>query len=160
MQNTLQNRINELKSTMNDISVDFAHDFNLETCGHDYISDNFGEYSDSQVDIYYSDLNKWMSENIDLMEEAVSEGFYQLDPHNFSLYSLAQCAQYMSLERELSEDMSEILELMGIRYILNTYENITPEQWDEFEDLNFSSYDEFSDFQNDIDLIFYPDSDE
>lgn len=160
MQNTLQNRINELKSTMNDISVDFAYDYTLECNSHDCIGDSFWEYADCDTDIYYSDLNKWMSENIDLMEEAVSEGFYQLDPHNFSLYSLAQCAQYMSLERELSDDMSEILEIMGIRYILDTYENITPEQWDEFEDLNFSSYDEFSDFQDDIDLIFYPDSDE
>lgn len=159
MQKTLQNRINELKSTMNDISVDFAYDYTLECNNRDYISDSFWGYADSQVDIYYSDLNKWISENIDAMENAVTEGYYQLDSENFSLYSLAQCAQYMELNNQLQDDIQNILEIMGIRYILETYENITPEQWDEYEGLNFSSYDEFSDFQNDIDLIFKPDGD-
>ena len=63
MKEWLEQRKEDLKGGMNDLSIDFASDHNLNTSS--YLSDLFNEYADSQVVIYYKDLIYCLSKNGD-----------------------------------------------------------------------------------------------
>ena len=43
----------DLEEKMNDISIDFVSDYDIES--DNYISDLFSEYSDNNISVYYSD---------------------------------------------------------------------------------------------------------
>lgn len=119
----LEERKNDLKRGMNDLSVDFASDYDLQTSS--YFCDLFCEYADSQVDIYNSDLFEWCKNNLEYVEEAVAE--FGIDEKNFDLMRLVQSGQFLYNERQLFEDEEKIVELMVVNYLLNNEEEIEKE---------------------------------
>ena len=123
MKEWLEERKEDLKGGMNDLSVDFASDYDLNTSS--YLSDLFNEYADSQVDIYYSDLFEWCKHNYEYVEEAVAE--FGIDSRNFDFIEIIRSGQFLYNERQLFEDEKEIAELMVVNYLLNNEEEIEKE---------------------------------
>lgn len=119
----LEERKEDLKGGMNDLSVDFSSDYDLQTSS--YFCDLFTEYADSQVDIYTSDLFEWAKYNYEYIEEAVAE--FGIDSRNFDFLGVLKSGQFLYNERQLFEDEEKIVELMVVNYLLNNEEEIEKE---------------------------------
>lgn len=119
----LEERKEILKGGMNDISVDFASDYDLNSSS--YLIDLFNEYADNQVDIYTSDLFNWAQYNYEYIEEAISE--FGIDSKNFDFLGIIESGQFLYNERQLFEDEEKIVELMVVNYLLNNEEEIEKE---------------------------------
>ena len=149
----LEERKEDLKGRMNDLSVDFASDYDINTSS--YLSDLFNEYADSQVDIYYNDLFEWCKDNYEYVEKAVAE--FGVDSKNFDFIGIIRSGQFLYNERQLFEDGKEIVELMVVNYLLENEEEIEKEleeneleaMFDELE----SQFDDCERLENVLDII-------
>lgn len=120
----LEERKEDLKGGMNDLSVDFASDYDLNTSS--CLCDLFTEYADSQVSIYYSDLIKWLSGDGDeFVERYVAE--FGIDEKNFNFWDIVRGGQFLDFQERLFGDDKEIIELMVVNYLLNNEEEIERE---------------------------------
>lgn len=120
----LEERKEEIKKEINDISIDFASDYDLSASS--YLCDLFTEYADSQVSIYYSDLLRWLSGDGDeFIERYVAE--FGIDEKNFNFWDIVRGGQFLDLQERLFADGKEIIELMTINYLLNNEEEIERE---------------------------------
>lgn len=120
----LEQRKEDLKGGMNDLSVDFSSDYDLNTSS--YLCDLFNEYADSQVDIYYKDLIEWLSGGGDEFVERYVEEF-GIDEKNFDLWGLIRGGQFLDFQERLFADEKDIIELMVVNYLLNNEEEIERE---------------------------------
>lgn len=110
----------ELLSNLSGYAKDFAieceDNFDNYVSGQEYISDLISEFSDEWTDVYYSDLKKWASAHIDDLEAAIEEGFY--DPsHKYSFFKHIQAVQFMSIGREISDNLSDIVRYLAVSYL-------------------------------------------
>lgn len=120
----LEEKKEEIKRSINDISIDFASDYDLNSSS--YLCDLFTDYADSQVSIYYSDLLKWLSGDGDeFVERYVAE--FGIDEKNFQFWDIVRGGQFLDLQERLFADDKEIIELMAINYLLNNEEEIERE---------------------------------
>lgn len=124
MKEWLEQRKEDLKGGMNDLSIDFASDYNLNTSS--YLSDLFNEYADNQVDIYYKDLIEWLKGGGDeFIERYVAE--FGIDEKNFDFWGVVRGGQFLDYEERLFADEKDIIELMVVNYLLNNEEEIEKE---------------------------------
>lgn len=102
--------------------------------GSTYICDAISEIAESNMSIYYSDIMDFISRNPEALAEVIDEGLY--DPaHNYDLYKHGQAAEYMTIERELYNNLSDILRLYAADYILRQHgEEIPLEVWEAVEE--------------------------
>lgn len=137
----------ELESVIADISVDFANVYDLTCSG--YICDAITEYSDSQIDIYYSDLKKWLqndSEAVGYFERAINEGL--TNTTDFDFFQAIQSAQYLKNSEELYNDYDDIIKIMIINYLIDLV--------DEFDLIKIEDFEAFIDeIEKDHDNKFY-----
>lgn len=119
----LEERKEEIKKEINDISIDFASDYDLNSSS--YLCDLFTEYADSQVDIYYKDLIEWLFDGVDYVERYVEE--FGIDEKNFNFWDIVRGGQFLDFQERLFADDKEIIELMAINYLLNNEEEIERE---------------------------------
>jgi hypothetical protein len=110
----------ELLDTLSGYAKDFAikceDNFDNHVSGQEYISDLISEFSDEWTDVYYSDLKQWAMNHIDDLEAVIDEGYY--DPsHKYSLFNHIQAAQYMSIEHEINDNLSDIIRYLAISYL-------------------------------------------
>lgn len=149
----LEERKEDLKGRMNDLSVDFASDYDITTSA--YLSDLFNEYADSQIYIYYSDLFEWCKDNYEYVEEAVAE--FGVDSKNFDFIGIIRSGQFLYNERQLFEDEKEIVELMVVNYLLENEEEIEKEleekELEEMFDELESQFDDCERLEDMIDII-------
>lgn len=73
----------------------------------DYISDKISEYSDSKVDIYYSDLMEWLPDNTGWLEDAFNE--FGWDGCGKDFYKAIQMAQFLAYEHECYDNIDKII---------------------------------------------------
>ena len=124
MKEWLEERKEDLKGRMNDLSIDFASDYDLNTSS--YLCDLFNEYADGQVDIYYKDLIDWLSGSGDeFVERYVRE--FGIDEKNFDFWEIVRGGQFLDFQERLFADEKEIIELMVVNYLLNNEEEIERE---------------------------------
>lgn len=71
------------------------------------LNDAFSEIADSNIDIYYSVLLKWLPENYGWLEDADSEGL--LEGTKGDLMKMIQMAQYVCCEQDLYEHKDDII---------------------------------------------------
>ena len=149
----LKQRKEDLKRGLNDISKDFASDYNINTSN--FLCDMFTEYADSQVDLYNYDLVEWFKDNYEYVEQAVAE--FGVDERNFDIFRLLQSGQYLQNYELLSQDGKEIVELMVVNYLLENEEEIEREleesELDEMFDEIESQFDNCERLENLIDVI-------
>lgn len=149
----LKERKEDLKGGMNDISKDFASDYDLNTSS--YFCDLITEYADSQVDLYNYDLIEWFRYNYEYVEQAVAE--FGVDERNFDIFRLFQSGQYLQNTELLYQDEQEIVSLMVVNYLLENEEEIEGEleesELEEMFDEIKSQFDICERLENLIDVI-------
>ena len=150
----LEERKEDLKGRMNDLSVDFASDYDINTSS--YLCDMLTEYADNQVDIYYTDLIEWLKGNGDEFIERYVEEF-GIDEKSFDFWSVVRGGQFLDFQERLLSDEKEIVELMVVNYLLENEEEIEKEleekELEEMFDELESQFDDCERLENVIDII-------
>ena len=146
-------RKESLKGGMNDISIDFASDYDINTSS--YLCDLFTEYADNKVDMMNYDLIEWFRYNYEYVEQAVAE--FGVDERNFDIFRLFQSGQYLQNSELLSQDGKGIVELMVVNYLLENEEEIEKEleesELEEMFDEIESQFDNCERLENLLDAI-------
>lgn len=123
--------IEATKNNMNDISIDFTNDYMYCGCTS-YICDAISEHADSNTSIYYSDIEKFMSNNIEAVNDAISE--FGWDGCGSDLHKAGQMAEYMENERLIYDDLEDVCKLAALDFLRNTEgELIAADLWDSVE---------------------------
>lgn len=123
----LENKGQDLRAEMNDLSVDFVNDY--EDNESDYISDCYADYADQNVDIYCSDLFEWAKKNYSYIEDYVKE--FGIDSKNFDFIKIIQGGQWYHNLEQLNEDDENIKQLLYIKKTLKLDDEILNQELDE-----------------------------
>lgn len=105
-----------------------------------YVGDILTEIADNNVDIYYYDLFEWAKNNFSIIEEANEEMGINPD-----ITKQIQQGQFYSYQRELYENLEDIMKYYVFNYIQEALEieEITEEQLNELEfEINFTDNNE------------------
>jgi hypothetical protein len=149
----LEERKEEIKRSINDISIDFASDYDLKSSS--YLCDLFNDYADSQVDIYYRDLVEWLFDGVDYVERYVAE--FGIDEKNFDLWDIIRGGQFLYFQEKLFANERKIIELMAINYLLNNEEEIERElkesELEEMFDEIIDDLQRYERVENGVDII-------
>lgn len=125
-------------------------------CGG-YIGDIITELADSNVDIYNSDLSEWAKDNVSYIEEAINMwGIPKDEGGHADYYRMIQQGQYYMYEQDLYNNIEDILKYWAYSYIEDNYNltELTEEQNDEIEFLNYNNFEKLEDLKNELDNIF------
>lgn len=110
----LRKEIEELESQLNERGQEFYNDYDISSI--EYLSDAFHEYADSNVSIYYSDIEEYYKNHIQESSDALEEFGYNLSDFEDleeAMYKGSQLAEYNEIYSELSENediFNEIIE--------------------------------------------------
>lgn len=110
----------ELLSNISGYAKDFAieceDNFTFYAERREYIQDLITTFADNRVDLYNYDLKQWAMDHIDDLEAVIDEGFY--DPsHKYNFFNHIQAAQYMTIEQEINEGLSGIINYLAVSYL-------------------------------------------
>ena len=120
--------IRDIKAEMNDISCDFCGNYS----GSTYICDAITEYADGETSIYYSDIERFMSDHIDLVNDTINE--FGWDGCGSDFHKAGQLAEFIYNEQMLYEDLESICKIEALLYYTEKYgEDISPEVWEDIE---------------------------
>lgn len=155
----LEKYANELKESMNSISIDFCGDYYIESDA--YISDLFCEFADSMTSIYYSDQRDYYYNNTeqcenDLMELYDNDSLAQLiksEGLDGLLCKAGACGEFMQNERDLYEDQKNIIKVLLINHIIENielYKDFTSEELikvvDDSDCFDYDCFDEYCEY--------------
>ena len=155
MQN-INTLISETQKSIDDITARLA-----DYCdGSSYVCDAINEIIDSDCPVYWSGLMQWFSEcpdSQDYINEAVRE--YGIDSKDFDIFKAIQWGYCKNAEETIYDEKNDGLLLAAYVLIRDSYklEEITDEQAEEIENINFNRIDTFTDLQNEIEQIINPD---
>lgn len=99
-----------------------------------YIQDSISEWADNNTSIYYCDIEKFMAENIDMVNRAIDE--FGWDGCGSDLHRAGQMAEFLKNEDTLYNDMGMIIEYCVCSYLLDvdvetiekgTYSHLLPD---------------------------------
>lgn len=110
----------ELLNTLNGYAKDFAieceDNFADYVSSQEYICDMISQFADNNVDIYYNELLDFVKENPASLDEVIEEGLY--DPSvGYRFWDHVTAAQYMVIEREINDNLSDIIRYLAISYL-------------------------------------------
>ena len=115
----IEERIKELREQMDEMSIQVAEEYN----GMTYICDAIQEVADSNVSIYYNDIIEFISENVELVNDAIAE--YGWDGCGSDLYKAGQMAECLQNEQIMYDELDLIIELYALEHLQNLgYESI------------------------------------
>lgn len=124
----------------------------LADYGNGYICDIIAEFADGQVDIYTSDLFEWAKTNFDYVEQAVNEGF--VDTSHFDILQALKSGQYIQIEEELYENLDDCIKYYIYDYLDKSgVEELTDEQAEKIDELNFDNNDRVDDIDEAVNEI-------
>ena len=109
----LKKEIEELENQLNDRGLDFYNNYDITSMR--YLSDNFHEYADSNVSIYYSDIEEYYKNHIQESSDALKEYGYNLSDFEDleeAMHKGSQLAEYSEIYNELAENESIFEELI------------------------------------------------
>ena len=135
--------INELKKSMNDISIDFCEENSFRY--PNYLSDAIAEYADEEVSVYTYEQESFYLNNRDICDEAAQDLclLESFDARKDSIGDLISRAGvmgwYSNNINQLNEDIDKIREMFAIQRLkeLNISE-ISPNGWDLIKKYAFS----------------------
>lgn len=134
--------LSELRRTVRDslsgYALDFAeeYEYNFDdyVSSQAYICDIISQFANDNVDIYYNELLDFVKENPSSLDEVVAEGLY--DPSvGYRFWDHVSAAQYMAIEQEINESLSEIVRYLALSYLLRVAErDYTGAEIDDLDD--------------------------
>lgn len=110
----LKNEINDLYEQLNERGQEFYNDYDITSIR--YLSDAFHEYADSNVSIYYSDIEEYYKNHIQESSDALQEYGYNLSDFEDleeAMHKGSQLAEYSEIYNEVAENediFNEIIE--------------------------------------------------
>lgn len=75
----------------------------------EYIADIISYIADVQIDIYDWELWEWAGDNGSYIEDAILQGFYNIDPRTFDLMDLFKAGQYLYISNNLYDNLDDII---------------------------------------------------
>ena len=139
--------IDDLKESLN---LGELGDRFCDYSGYCYICDVISEIADSNIDIYYYDLFKWLPDNYSYVEEAIENGL--CDTSKADIPKMIQAGQYEAFTQDLYTNLDEIMFNYCLNYIKYDLklETITQSQYDELAKkcTNVDNNDTLEDFTN------------
>ena len=79
------------------------------------ICDCITEIADSATSIYYSDIIKFIAENVEAVNDTIKE--YGWDGCGCDLYKAGQMAEYSQIERDIYEHLPDALRVLACDYL-------------------------------------------
>lgn len=149
--------ISETQKSIDDITARLS-----DYCdGSSYICDAINEIVDSDCPVYWSGLMKWFNEepnSQDYVNDAVRE--FGIDSNNFDIFKVIQWGFIKQAEETIYNEKNDGLLLAAYIFIRDFYklEEITDEQAEEVENIDFDRIETFIDLQNEIEQIINPDN--
>lgn len=110
----LRKEIEELESQLNERGQGFYNDYDIADIK--YLDDAFHEYADSNVSIYYCDIEEYYKNHIQESSDALKEYGYNLSDFEDleeAMHKGSQLAEYSEIYNELAENediFNEIIE--------------------------------------------------
>ena len=99
-----------------DFAIECEDNFDTYVSSRYYINDLISEFADNWVDIYNYELKSWAMTHIDALEDVIDEGLY--DPsENYNFFDHIRSAQYMSIENEINESLSDVIRYLAVSYL-------------------------------------------
>ena len=140
-------KIKDLKNELN--LGDYGEDITNYNSG--YIGDIINEIADNYIDIYTYDLFEWAKGNTYYIDRAVDE----LGRPDTIEDEIRQ-GQYIAYQEDLYNNIEDILKYWAYDYIENKYNltELTEEQNDEIEFLNYNNIDRLEEVEGMIEDIF------
>lgn len=80
-----------------------------------YVCDAVSEIADGNTSIYYYDIEKFISDHVDDVNDAINEFGWPGD-----LYKAGQLAEYQVIEQDIYENLADALTLCIVDYMENT----------------------------------------
>lgn len=146
-------KIKDLKNELN--LGDYGEDITNYSSG--YVGDIITEIADNNVDIYNNDLMEWAKGNTSYIEDAMREFGTPEDSNGHpDFMRLIMQGQYYMYEQDLYNNLEDILKYWAYDYIENKYNltELTEEQNDEIEFLNYNNIDRLEEIEGMIEDIF------
>lgn len=94
---------------------DYADRLNDYRGSDSYICDIIAEIADSATSIYYSDIIKFISENVEAVNDAINE--FGWDGCGGDLYKAGQMAEYQMIERDIYDHLPDALRVLACDYL-------------------------------------------
>lgn len=110
----LKNEINDLYEQLNERGQDFYNDYDIANIR--YLSDAFHEFADSNVSIYYCDIEEYYKNHIQESSDALQEYGYNLSDFEDleeAMQRGSQLAEYNEIYNDVAENediFNEIIE--------------------------------------------------
>lgn len=130
---------------------DFAIDYYNSTM---YLCDAIHEWADTSVDIYYYDIDKYLAENVEKVQDAIDE--FGWDGVGGDLRKAAQMAQFLDIENDLWCQEEEIWKQIAFEYLENKHQEVPAELIQAIEDwaYDFDNGDRIDDMIDNIEDWF------
>lgn len=109
---------NTARENLSGYSQDFITDSDANSS--QYICDAISEFSDTNTSIYYYNIMEFIKENPDAVNDAINE--FGWDGCGGDLYKAGQMAECMSIEREINEEIEDIIKYITLDFIDSTDE--------------------------------------
>lgn len=124
----LEEKKEELKQIMDDISIDFANDCNYKDSG--WINDSFVSYASESVDVYNHQLLNWVAEdhNYNHIEEYYNEFGM---PEKIDFFEMIRNGQFYKNYNKMYQEERNIKQLIYINKLLNLDDEIINQKLDE-----------------------------
>ena len=153
--------LTDITSTIKGTYAEELHDYS----GNTYICDAISEIADSRTSIYYSDILDFIRKNPEALADVVEEGLYYVDSrHPYDLYKHGQAAEFMTIEREIYDNLDDAIKAYAANYIREAYhaESIPADIWESIEnDLDdIDNNSQFDDITDIVDQHMQPDDEE
>ncbi len=95
---------------------DYGDDLNDYRDTDHYICDAISYVADNATSIHYSDILDFIRRDPEALADVIDEGLY--DPSkNYDIWKHAQAAEYMTIERDIHENIADILMMCAVHFI-------------------------------------------
>lgn len=123
-------KVSEIERNNLDSFIDCLNDYDSG-----YICEIISEIADSNTSIYYSDIIKFISDNVEEVNDTIEE--FGWNGCGSDLYKAGQMAEYRKNENDMYNELEEGLFNVALSHIQYTMEaeEISDEQLDEIETL-------------------------
>lgn len=125
------------RENLGEYSRDFINDNDATDSA--YICDAISNFADNNTSIYFYDIMEYIKGNPDDVNDAINE--FGLDGCGCDIYKAGQMAEYLAIEREIYDDLENIIKHIAINFIDSTdeaddeaeaiWESLTEEERDE-----------------------------
>ena len=116
--NAINDSTNTARENLNGYSKDFITDYDADSS--QYICDAISEFADSNTSIHYSDIEEFMSNNIDKVNDTISE--FGWDGCGSDLHRAGQLAEFCSIEQEIYDELEDVIKYIALDFIDSTDE--------------------------------------